>query len=172
MKHNVNWTEKDLDRALGRISKDQDFHARQREHIEKARLRREKKAQGAKGKGKRAKPPKGPRKPDAIQLAVKHYTGYECAAEEKFHPTRGWKIDYALPELKIGIEQDGGIWSKGESGHSSGTGIKRDMTKANYAQVCGWVYLRFTPQEMGSDEFWRLLDLAIELQNSRKSNIL
>lgn len=167
-RHNVNWTEKDLDKALVRISNDQDFHARQQEFQARAAARREKKANAAKAKGKRRKPAKVPAKPDATQLAVLKYTGYECLREQKFHPARGWKLDYCLPELKIAIECDGGIWMAGGGAHSRPQNIKRDMEKANAAQVLGWVYLRFTPQEMNTGEMWRLLDLAIELQNSRK----
>ena len=167
MKRNVNWTEKDLDKALNRIVKDQDFHARQQEFRQKAEARRQKQAAAARGKGKRAKPPKGPRKPDVTELAIKAFTGYEVTPEHKFHATRGWRFDYAIVELRIAIEQDGGIWREGGGAHSSPKAILRDMEKTTEAQLHGWVVLRLTPEEMNTDKMWRWLDLAIELQKSR-----
>lgn len=65
-----------------------------------------------------------------------------------FSIERLFRFDYAIPEFKIAVEQEGGIWSKGNSGHSSGTGISRDMEKSNLAQSMGWVVIRRTPVQM------------------------
>lgn len=67
--------------------------------------------------------------------------------EFEFSSERKFRIDYALPIHKIAIEIDGGIWMRGRSGHSSGTGIKRDQEKTTLLSVCGWSVIRITPDE-------------------------
>jgi hypothetical protein len=66
--------------------------------------------------------------------------------EVVFSPDRKYRADYCWPEAKVIVECDGGIWQK--SGHSSGKGILRDMHKANHAQLLGFRYLRYTPQQL------------------------
>jgi len=48
------------------------------------------------------------------------------------------EIDLAWPDIKFGIEVQGGIYKKGKSGHSSGVGIQRDILKAQLAIRYGW----------------------------------
>lgn len=74
--------------------------------------------------------------------------GFDVWPEFYFSKERLYRFDYALPEYKIAIEQEGGIWAKGNSGHSSGTGIMRDMEKSNLAQSMGWNLIRRTPDQM------------------------
>lgn len=56
---------------------------------------------------------------------------------------RDYRLDYAFPALKIGIEMDGGL-SNPESGHRSISGIMRDMEKTNRASMNKWYYFRFS----------------------------
>jgi very-short-patch-repair endonuclease len=49
---------------------------------------------------------------------------------------------FAMKSTAWLIEVEGGIWQKG--GHSSGTGITRDIEKGNLAALAGWRVLRFT----------------------------
>lgn len=65
-----------------------------------------------------------------------------------FAPPRKFAADYAWPEAMLIVERNGQIWRKG--GHSSGSGILRDYEKSNLAQLAGWVYLQFTPQQLDS----------------------
>lgn len=67
----------------------------------------------------------------------------ECVKEYKFHPTRRWRFDYAIPEHKIAIEIDGGVWTGGR--HVSPKGFLNDMEKFNAAASMGWLVLKFTP---------------------------
>lgn len=71
----------------------------------------------------------------------------EVWSEYYFSPDRGFRIDFALPDYKIAIEIDGGIWMRGKSGHSSGSGIKRDQEKTTLLSSLGWSVLRFEPNE-------------------------
>lgn len=95
---------------------------------------------------------------DPFILLVKQELGLEVWPEFYFSAERLYRIDYAIPvdkngkELKIAIEQEGGIWKKGNSGHSSGKGIKRDMEKNNLLQSLGWRLIRRQPSEMMSLE--------------------
>lgn len=79
---------------------------------------------------------------------VKQELGIELWPEFYFCTERLFKIDYAIPQFKIAIEQEGGIFMRGNSGHSSGTGIARDMEKNNLLVSNGWKLIRRQPAEM------------------------
>lgn len=66
--------------------------------------------------------------------------------EYKFHPTRKWRFDWAWPEHKIAVEQDGGLWVKGR--HSRGAGRLKDYEKDREAMLLGWRVGRFSPEEV------------------------
>ncbi|QEL01580.1 hypothetical protein FKG96_12435 [Olivibacter sp. LS-1] len=86
-----------------------------------------------------------------VQL-VKQELGLDVWPEFYFSVERQYRIDYAIPTHKIAIEVDGGIWMKGNSGHSSGTGIKRDMEKSNLLQAMGWWLIRIEPSSLISTD--------------------
>ena len=67
--------------------------------------------------------------------------------EYRFHPKRLWRFDFSVPSLMIAVEIEGAIFSKQRLGHSSGTGIKKDMEKYNMAQLMGWKVLRYMPEQ-------------------------
>ena len=67
----------------------------------------------------------------------------ELTPEHKFGD-RQFRWDYAVLEIGVLIEIQGGIWSGGA--HGRGTGIMRDMEKLNYASCHGWRCLQYTPQ--------------------------
>lgn len=79
---------------------------------------------------------------------VKQELGIELWPEFYFCTERQFRIDYAIPQYKIAIEQEGGIFMKGNSGHSSGSGIARDMEKNNLLVSKGWKLIRRQPNEM------------------------
>ena len=62
--------------------------------------------------------------------------------EYKFHPERRWKIDVAWPDLKIAVELEGGIFTKG--GHTRGRGYSRNCEKYNALAMLNWTLLRYT----------------------------
>ena len=70
----------------------------------------------------------------------------KLVTEYKFCPNRRWRFDYAIPEKKIGIEIEGGVWIRGR--HSRGKGMIADMEKYNWAAIHGWKVLRYTPQNL------------------------
>lgn len=73
--------------------------------------------------------------------------GYDVWIEYQFCRERRFRIDFAIVDLKIAIEIDGGIWMRGRSGHSSGSGIKRDQEKTTLLSAYGWKVMRITPDQ-------------------------
>lgn len=98
---------------------------------------------------------------DVFTRLIKQELNLELWPEYFFTTERQFRLDYAIPEYKIGIEVDGGIWAKGKSGHSSGTGITRDMEKANLLNVNGWTLIRRTPDQLLTNETIELIKKAI-----------
>ena len=83
----------------------------------------------------------------------------ECVKEYKFHPVRKWRFDYAIPEHKIALEVEGGVWTGGR--HTSSVGFLKDMEKYNTATLMGWRVLRTTPDELYRLKTLNLLKTAI-----------
>ncbi|MFB6453740.1 hypothetical protein ACE38W_00590 [Chitinophaga sp. Hz27] len=77
------------------------------------------------------------------QLAIwSRLTGIEVIKEYRFHPVRKFRFDFAVPDLKIGIEYEGLMSEK--SGHTTLTGYTKDTEKYNLAAAEGWRAIRFT----------------------------
>jgi len=81
----------------------------------------------------------------------------EPEREYRFHPKRLWRLDFAWPDLKIGVEIEGGLWRKDKHGnwagaHSHPTNIQRDIEKSNALVLLGWSLLRFSEREIKSTE--------------------
>ena len=70
----------------------------------------------------------------------------ECVKEHKFHPKRKWRFDYAIPEHKIALEVEGGVWTGGR--HIRAQGFLGDMEKYNTATLMGWRVFRTTPDDL------------------------
>jgi len=70
----------------------------------------------------------------------------DVVREFKFHPSRKWRYDYAIPEHKIAIEVEGGVWTEGR--HVRPAGFLKDMDKYNAGAVMGWRIFRVTPHTL------------------------
>lgn len=66
--------------------------------------------------------------------------------EHRFHQIRRWRLDFAYPELKIGIEIEGGVWTRGR--HNRPIGFIKDCEKYNMAQEMGWRIFRYTKESI------------------------
>lgn len=62
-------------------------------------------------------------------------------SELRFHETRQWRFDIAIPAMKIAIEYEG-IMSR-KSRHTTVTGYTKDCEKYNAATIAGWRVLRY-----------------------------
>lgn len=58
---------------------------------------------------------------------------------------RQYRADFLIG--KIIVEINGGTWMR-KSGHNTATGIQRDYEKSNTAQLAGFMYLQFIPDEV------------------------
>ena len=95
----------------------------------------------------------------------------ECVKEYKFHPTRRWRFDYAIPEHKIALEVEGGVWTGGR--HTSPKGFLGDIEKYNTATLMGWRGFRTTPDEPYKLSHINLIKAAIlRLNNPEKAPFL
>lgn len=56
---------------------------------------------------------------------------------------RGWRFDFAWPDIKVALEVDGGT-RYGKSRHSTGVGYQQDCDKFNRAAREGWCVFRYT----------------------------
>lgn len=100
----------------------------------------------------------------------------EPKREHVFSKERKWAFDYAWPEQMIALESDGSTHGTGKpchvcgqrkpGGHSSRSGIERDMKKINAAQVLGWIVLRCTPEELTDGYAQRMLEAAFAFRRA------
>lgn len=84
----------------------------------------------------------------------------ECVKEHRFHPKRMWRFDYAIPEHKIAIEVEGGVWTGGR--HTRPQGFLGDIEKYNTATLMGWRVFRVTPEDLYRTATLNLIKQAIQ----------
>lgn len=91
---------------------------------------------------------------DAFVLLCRAHGLPDPETEVVFAPPRKWRADYLWRSAMVIVERDGGLFAKGRAGmaHAMPTAIRRDMEKANAAQLLGYVYLRYTPQQLTSGQ--------------------
>lgn len=87
--------------------------------------------------------------------------GVKAIKEYRFTPKRKWRFDYAIPQYKIALEVEGGIWTKGR--HTRPKGFIGDIEKYNTATLMGWKLLRTTPQDLTSQKTIKMLKCAINV---------
>lgn len=71
----------------------------------------------------------------ALEQSLKD-AGIEYVTEYRFDKKRRWRFDYCMPNLRIAIELEGGIYSLGR--HTRGKGYENDREKYNSATMQGW----------------------------------
>lgn len=118
-----------------------------------------------KGKVKRVKD----NGPDYFCALVRSDLKIDIVREHKFLPDRRFRFDYAIPEYKIAIEKEGGIWMKGGGAHSRPTAILRDMEKYTLAATTGWIVIRRTPKQICTIETLNLIRQAIQLIENQQN---
>lgn len=100
-----------------------------------------------------------PRRESALELELYgHLTvmGLEPVKQFRFHAERRWRLDFAFPDMRIGVEVDGGIFAA-ENGtvagrHARGMGRCNDFEKRNAAAELGWLILCYGPPQVRSGE--------------------
>lgn len=77
----------------------------------------------------------------AFQLTA---SGIEFVREWRAIKDRRFRFDFWFVGHSLLAEIQGGTWMEGKTGHSSGTGIRRDCEKNNLAVEFGYKVLHFT----------------------------
>lgn len=83
--------------------------------------------------------------------------------EVRFHPTRKWRLDLAWPDLFVGVEVHGGIWTEGR--HTRGSGFQADREKMNEAALLGWLVLEVTGEQIRSGQALAWVEKALEVRS-------
>tara|TARA_R110000803_G_scaffold114896_1_gene183328 strand:+ start:63 stop:386 length:324 start_codon:yes stop_codon:yes gene_type:complete len=78
---------------------------------------------------------------EILKQLIKEDLNLEAVLELKFHPTRRWRIDIAIPSLMIAIELEGGVYTKGR--HTRPSGFLGDIEKYNNLTILGYKLLRY-----------------------------
>lgn len=76
--------------------------------------------------------------------------GIVLEKEFHFHTSRKWRLDYAIPRLKIAVELDGFGGLRKAGRHQTVFGISTDHEKHNSAAELGWLVLHFDSRLLGS----------------------
>ena len=90
----------------------------------------------------------------------------EAVLEYKFVTDRRFRFDLAIPEHKIAVEFEGGVYTRGR--HTRSRGYINDCKKYNLAVMHGWRLLRYTVNDTRAlnwefeiaNEIKRLIDLT------------
>jgi len=93
-----------------------------------------------------------PRGPSALESELAGHLslmGLKPETQFRFDPDRQWRLDFAFPDVRIGVEVDGAIFAA-ENGteagrHARGAGRCADMEKRNAAAEAGWRILAYGP---------------------------
>lgn len=104
-----------------------------------------------------------------LQTELRGKVAIEIATEHIFHPQRKWRLDIAIPALKIGIEYQGGLFMGRRGGHATVSGMRNDWAKLNAAQLLGWMVLLFGPDETRTGEAMNTMELAIKFRCNQYS---
>lgn len=75
----------------------------------------------------------------------------EPRSEYLFHPLRQWRLDFAWPSIKLGVELDG-LVANGVGGHQTIDGVNKDCQKLSEAIKLDWRVFRFTRSMVDSGE--------------------
>lgn len=93
----------------------------------------------------------------ALQLRA---LGLQPETEHRFHPARRWRFDFAFPALRLGVEVEGGLYSRGR--HVRPAGYEADIEKYNAAALAGWMVLRFSPAQVKSGRAASMIEEAVK----------
>src|SRR5262245_18906352 len=86
----------------------------------------------------------------AFETNWRQLGGPELVPEYKFHPGRRYKLDFAIPGIRVGIEVEGGIWLDGGGRHNRAEGFIKDCRKYNFLASMGWTVFRL-PEPLIND---------------------
>jgi hypothetical protein len=109
-------------------------------------------------------------KPEELLSFQLNAVGIETEREYKFHPTRKWRFDFAIPEKQIAIEVEGiTFYGKNKNGsmkigrHQTGKGMENDLEKYDEAMRLGWNVYRCSQKMVKSGAALQTIEILINL---------
>ncbi len=90
----------------------------------------------------------------------------EGRREYRFHPKRLWRLDFAWPDQKLGVEIEGGVWTGGR--HTTGVGFTLDCEKYAEAMCLGWRILRVTGSQVQNGQ---AIDWLMRVYTNKHANV-
>lgn len=90
----------------------------------------------------------------------------------KFIEGRKFAFDFADTYSKVAIEIEGGVFIKKRTGHTSISGILRDIEKYNAAASLGWLVIRATVKDLQDETFYQLIYRTLSQANSNKRHLI
>ena len=95
--------------------------------------------------------------------------GIELQPEFKIFENRKFRADWrVLPDTKILIEFEGGLFHSGKRGHHSIRGIHKDILKYNLCALAGWMVIRITPKHVESGQALQWVEQAVQRYRKEK----
>lgn len=88
----------------------------------------------------------------------------EATAEYRFHPTRRWAFDIAMPDIKLAVEVEGGLYVEGR--HVRGQSFEADAEKYAEAMCLGWRVLRVSTRQVTNGQAIGWLRRLVEEETS------
>lgn len=88
-----------------------------------------------------------------------HATYPGIVSEHRFHPTRRWRFDWALPDLMVAIEFDGVV---SKMAHATVTSVLNDSAKMNEAALLGWTVIRTNSPNLRDGSGYKAIERAVE----------
>jgi len=95
--------------------------------------------------------------------------GIQVEREFYFARPRKWRSDWRIRGTKILIEFEGGLFKKRAAGHSSVSGILRDVQKYNAAAIAGWIVIRVTPKFIPNGQGLKWVEDALKSSRANTS---
>lgn len=86
-------------------------------------------------------------------------------------PPREWEIDIALPEIKFGIECQGGLWLK-KGRHCKGKGLEDWLDKHSDALYLGWTLYYCDLRLIKSGQAIQRIEMLIKMLHDPKISFL
>ena len=90
----------------------------------------------------------------SLEREFSEIDAWEKDFQERYAKTKRskrYRLDFAHPNSRTGIEIQGGVYMRGR--HVTGSGYERDCRKYNLAYTSGWTIFLLT-STMAKDSFW------------------